>query len=331
MAETPSGENAAEQGHEHPAASDSRRYLYYVPVILAGVIVAVILWSVVPVGGQAGTVAVVPVEGSIDGSTAVTVGTALEEAAADPSVQAVVLLVNSPGGTASASESMYLQARRTAESLPVVASVDAQAASGAYYTILPSDAIYVKPSSTVGSVGVLFTPPPSVEPTDDIIATGPNKLTGADQRGWYYKTEALQSAFLSAVMSNRGEDLSLSRQQVATGTVFTGARAVENGLADAIGGVQTAVDRAASMAGLNDYDVRVIRPADATRFITRSNYLASNASNKTMSSATYLLGAPETRFPNFLMVPSSIVETALVHRSVPSNVSRTAEVANASG
>ncbi|MFC7135516.1 S49 family peptidase [Halobaculum litoreum] len=74
---------------------------------------------------------------------------------------------------------MYLQAKRTAAAKPLVASVDATAASGAYYTIAPADAVYVKPASVVGSVGVLATLPQELEPNDVVGTTGPNKLSGA--------------------------------------------------------------------------------------------------------------------------------------------------------
>lgn len=309
--------------------AEDRRWRRYLPFAVAGLILGVIIWGAVPVGGDSGTVAVIPVEGGIDGESAVEYAAALERATADPAVGAVVLLVNSPGGTASASETMYLETRRATEGLPVVASVDAQAASGAYYTIAPADHIYAKPSSLVGSVGVLFTPPPEVEPTADIVATGPNKLAGADQRGWYYKTEALQEAFLSAVVTSRGDALNVSREQIATAQLFTGAGAVRAGLADDIGGTRAAIRKAASMAGLGDYSVRVIRPGESTRFITRSNYLASNATNKTMASAQYFLGPPEARFPNYLMLPAGVVETAMV-RGPAANATTPREVTNAS-
>jgi protease-4 len=67
--------------------------------------------------------------------------------------------------------------------------------------------------------------------------------------------ETLQRAFVGTVMKHRGDDLSISREQVAHAKVYTGARAVDNGMADRIGSLSEAIDDAASMAGLSDYDV----------------------------------------------------------------------------
>lgn len=286
----------------------------YVVLVVLGLIVGLLVAPVavsVVTEPASGTVAVVPVEGGITGASAAAYAATLQRARQDSDVQAVVLLVNSPGGTASGSETMYLATARAAERLPVVTSVDSIAASGAYYTAVGSDYIFAKPSSLVGSVGVLFVPPPELEPTDQIIATGPNKLTGADERGWNYKTEALQSAFLGAVESGRGDALELSRSEVATAELFTGAEAVENGMADDIGGTREAIAKAAAMAGLAQFDVKVMRPEVPTRFVTRSAYLASDAPEKELVTARYFLGPRGTQFPNYLMLPPGVVRAAL--------------------
>lgn len=277
-----------------------------VGVIVAPVAVAVV-WT-----GNSGTVAVVPVEGTIDGESAAALQATLTRLRNDPDVDAVVLLVNSPGGAASASESMYLDVSKTAETMPVVTSVDAIAASGAYYTAVGSDRIFVKPASLVGSVGVLFVPPPQVEPTDEIITTGPNKLAGASERGWYYKTEALKRAFVSAVVAGRGDALDAPPGEVATAELFTGAQSVENGMADEIGGTQDAVEYAAEQAGLDRYEVRVVRPEESVQFLTRTAYLASDAPDRSMVSATYFVGTADgNRFPNFLYLPPAVVADSM--------------------
>lgn len=285
--------------------------------LVVGLLVAPVAVSVVTTPAS-GTIAVVPVEGSINGASAAAYATTLQRAKQDPDVEAVVLLVNSPGGTAPGSETMYLATDRVAASMPVVSSVDSIAASGAYYTAVGSDYIFTKPSSLVGSVGVLFVPPPELEPTDQIIATGPNKLTGADERGWNYKTEALQAAFLGAVETGRGDALELSRSEVATAELFTGAEAVENGMADEIGGTREAIAKAAEMAGLAQFDVRVMRPEGPATFVTRSAYLASDAPDKELVTARYFLGPRGTQFPNYLMLPPGIVRAAL-QRGAPAD------------
>lgn len=287
----------------------------YVVLVALAVVVGLVVAPVaapVAVPWEEGTVAIIPLEGGIDGASAAATVATLERARQDPDIDAVVLLMNSPGGGAAASETLYLEAAKAAEGMPVVTSVDALAASGAYYTAVGTDRIFVKPASLVGSVGVLFVPPPQLEPTDAIITTGPNKLSGADERGWHYKTEALKRAFVGAVVAGRGDALEAPRSRVATAEVFTGAEAVENGMADEIGGVRDAVEYAARQAGLSNYDVTVLRPDESPEFLTRAGYLASSAPNKTMTSMDRFVGdVRRARFPNFLYLPPSFAREAV--------------------
>ncbi|WP_435062557.1 S49 family peptidase [Halobaculum sp. EA56] len=282
----------------------------YVVLVALGVVLGA---AAAPVAYDAatateGTVAVVPLEGTIDGESAAAVSAMLTEARQDPSVDAVVIVANSGGGGAAASETLYFQTKRTAERKPVVASVDASAASGAYYTIAPADAIYAKPASVVGSVGVIATLPQDLEPNDIVGTTGPNKLTGGDRREFLYVMESLQRAFVSAVTEQRGEALELSRAELEQARVYSGAQAVEVGLADRIGDREAAIREAARRAGLDDYEVRVLRPDNASvRFLSRSNYLASDAPNRTIVSAEYLVGDGGGG-PTFLMVSPLYVD-----------------------
>lgn len=277
---------------ESSSQQSSPRWRTYVPFIVVGVVVGL---AVAPVAydfgtGTDGTVAVVPLEGSIDGESAAAVSAMLTEARQDPSIRAVVIVSNSGGGAASASETLYFQTKRTAAEMPVVASIDASAASGAYYTIAPADRIYTKPSSVVGSVGVLAPAPNEVEPNDLIATTGPNKLSGSSEREFFHIIESLQRAFVRAVTTQRGEALDLSRDQLEEARIYSGTQAVRNGLADDIGDRTAAVREAAERAGLDDYRVRVLRPDERTvEFVSRSNYLASDAENKELRSPTYLV------------------------------------------
>jgi len=283
----------------------ARSYVLFVVIgVVVGLALAPVAWDAT---SSDGTVAVVPVAGTIDGGSAAGVSSMLQQARSDPDVEAVVLLVNSGGGGAAASEEMYLQTKRTAAEMPVITSVDAAAASGAYYTIAPSDHIYAKPASTVGSVGVLATTPQALEPTDIVSATGPNKLTGGDDREFNYILESLGNAFIGAVFEQRGEQLELSRSELEQARIYSGTQAVQNGLVDSIGGRQAAVEHAADEAGLDDYDVRVMRPDGTARFLSRSNYIASTAPDKEMVSAEYLYGEDPSG-PVFLMVPATYLD-----------------------
>jgi protease-4 len=283
----------------------ARSYVLFVVIgVVVGLALAPVAWNAT---SSEGTVAVVPVAGTIDGGTSAGVSAMLQRARSDSDIKAVVLLVNSGGGGAAASEEMYLQTKRTAQQMPVITSVDASAASGAYYTIAPSDHIYAKPASTVGSVGVLATTPTALEPTAIISTTGPNKLTGGDDREFNYILESLGNAFVGAVFEQRGDELELSRTELEQARIYSGAQAVQNGLVDSIGGRQAAVEHAANEAGLDNYDVRVMRPDGTARFLSRSNYIASTAPDKEMVSAEYLYGEDPSG-PVFLMVPATYLD-----------------------
>ena len=201
-----------------------------------------------------GTVAVVEVQGSITGDSASSVVDDLREARQNDSVQAVVLDVDSPGGTASASEQLYLAVKRTAGEMPVTASVTGTAASGSYYASIPADDIYVTPASVVGSVGVRATLPTGGVPAGEVV-TGPDKGGGSTTDEVRQRVETLRRAFVGSVFAERGDRIDLSREELSHGKVYAGAAGVENGLADEIGGIDAAIAAAADDAGLSDYDV----------------------------------------------------------------------------
>ncbi|MFB6302681.1 MAG: S49 family peptidase [Haloferacaceae archaeon] len=285
--------------------SAARSYVLFVVLgVVLGLTLAPVAWQATDTDG---TVAVVPVAGALDGGVANEYGSMLRKARQSGDVKAVVLVVNSGGGGASASESMYLDTKRTAEQMPVVASVDAAAASGAYYTIAPSDRIFAKPSSLLGSVGVVAGAPTDVEPNDIVATTGPNKLTGGDQREFYSIVESLGEAFYNAVERSRGDALKLSRTELAQARLYAGGQAVGNGLADEIGGRQAAIAHAAEQAGMDDYDVRVLQPDGPSRFVSRANYLGADVPNKRMVGPSYLL-QDNSSAPVFLMVPGSYLD-----------------------
>lgn len=289
--------------------ADDRRATLVLGLVAAGVglLLAALVWSLLL--GPSGTVAVVPVDGVITGDTSVEYSAAMAQAREDPSIDAVVLVANSGGGSAAASEEMYLQTKRTAAEMPVVSAIDAGAASGAYYTVASSDYIYAKPSSFVGSVGVLAQLPSDLEPNNLIATTGPNKLGGADERTFRYQLEALQTAFVGAVFEQREENLTLTRDELGRARIYVGVESAQNGLVDEIGDREAAVRKAARQAGLDEAKVEVLRPNATARFVARHNYLGSAADRKTTVSASHLLGNDSAG--QFLMVPRSYVAGSL--------------------
>jgi len=171
-------------------------------------------------------------------------------------MKAVVVRLNSPGGTLAGSEGVFLTFAEVRRHKPVVVAVDDMAVSGGYLAALGANAIYVKPMSLVGNVGAIFYLPRDIgRPLEDVVATGPFKTEGASYRMYVNLLEMVKEAFWATVQSQRGERLRLSREEVLTGRIFSGVEAVRFGLADAIGGVADAIHGAARMAGLRRYRV----------------------------------------------------------------------------
>lgn len=209
-------------------------------------------------------VAVVTLDESITDATAEATVQELQSLRENESVKAVVLKVSSPGGGAAASEAQYLAVKQLAEEKPVYTSVDTMAASGAYYTIVPSDGIYVKPGSIVGHVGVIAMAPS--EGLTPVVTSGPDKAHGGmTQDEFRASIETMKRGFVGAVMNERSDELSVPRSDVAKAKVFIGARAVDNGYADRIGTVDSAIAAAASDAGISDYEVTNRNPYEPTR------------------------------------------------------------------
>lgn len=209
-------------------------------------------------------VAVVSLDETITGQTSEATIRELKSLRQNESVKAVVLKVSSPGGGAASSEAQYLAVKRLAEEKPVYTSVDTMAASGAYYTIAPSDEIYVKPGSVVGHVGVISMAPSEGLPP--VVTSGPDKAHGGMTPDEFRASiETMKRGFVGAVMTERGEQISIPRSEVAKAKVFIGARAVETGYADRIGTVESAIAAAADDAGLSRYEVTYRNPYDPTR------------------------------------------------------------------
>ncbi len=173
----------------------------------------------------------------------------------DPAYEAVVVIINSPGGTASDSEEMFMEMLYTREQMPVVASIDFIAASGAYFTAVGADYIYAKSSAFVGNIGVIGSLPGGVFIEDDILTTGPYKYFGATRDGEVRSIETLKFAFLNAVQTGRGNRLEADPEFLSRGEGFDGIRALELGLIDEVASTQDAIDHAAQLAGVKNYEV----------------------------------------------------------------------------
>jgi len=218
-----------------------------------------------------------------------TVAAALRAAAADEGARAIVLRVNSPGGSYTASDVIWREVVRVrAAGKPVVVSMGDVAASGGYFISAPADVIVTQPGTITGSIGVITGKPVLRElfgragVATDTIADGAVNATmfssskpfSDDEwsrlNGWL---DAMYADFTEKVVT--GRRMSADRvQELARGRVWTGADAVANGLADSAGGMREAVQIARKRAGLpDDAPVRVfprlgpldqLRPAESS-------------------------------------------------------------------
>lgn len=175
-------------------------------------------------------------------------------------IKAAVLIINSPGGSAAYSEELYLAVLAARQKMPVVASIDLLAASGAYYMAAAANEIYAKPTSSVGSVGVIAFLPTEVYIEEDLLTTGPYKAFGGTRDGAVRQIERAKFAFLEAVAVGRGDRLRISLADLSRAEIYTGLQAWELGLVDDLISTETAVQRAAQMAGVKNYEVVELYP-----------------------------------------------------------------------
>ena len=196
----------------------------------------------------------------------------MREVREDDNVKALVLRVNSPGGSGLASDQMWREIERVqAEGKPVVVSMANYAASGGYYIAASTDWIVAEPSTLTGSIGVfggkmnLSGTYEKLGLTEFTFARGENAgLFGTtkpftDEGRTIYRT--FLGDFYEQFLGRVGEGRKKSRDEVhaiAQGRVWTGEQALANGLVDELGGVNVAAKKAAELAKLTDYGIRTV-------------------------------------------------------------------------
>ncbi len=189
---------------------------------------------------------------------------------ADASVRAVVLRVNSPGGSAIASEKIQRELALIRRSKPIVVSMGTVAASGGYWISTAASRVFAQPNTITGSIGV-FSLVPNIKVlanrqgvTFDSVKTGryadiftlsrprTDDELAVLQRG----TDAVYDAFIDRVATARNLSAD-SVRQIAEGRVWSGTDAMRIGLVDSIGGLDVAITSAAGLAKLTgDYDIK---------------------------------------------------------------------------
>jgi len=187
----------------------------------------------------------------------------------DADIKAIVLRVNSPGGSATASEAIQREMRLAAEAKPVVVSMGSYAASGGYWISTYSERIFAEPATITGSIGVfgiLFDVKKLANDlgvTFDSVKTGQfadtltisRPKTPAELAMIQRAVDWIYGEFVGKVADSRKLDLKFV-EEIAQGRVWSGREAVKLGLVDEMGGLQEALDYAAAKAGLRaDYRV----------------------------------------------------------------------------
>jgi protease IV len=118
-------------------------------------------------------IGVIYLNDAIDSTTAQDMINQITFARGNPNIKAVVMVVNSPGGTVTDTESVYMELARLRTTKPVIMEVEGMAASGAYYLASGTDYIIAKPSSLVGNIGVIGDTPPMPTVFEQTYSTGP--------------------------------------------------------------------------------------------------------------------------------------------------------------
>src|SRR3984957_11511353 len=196
-----------------------------------------------------------------------TVAAALRAAAADEGARAVVLRVNSPGGSYTASDVIWREVVRVrAAGKPVVVSMGDVAASGGYFISAPADVIVTQPATITGSIGVILGKPVlqalferAGVSTDSVADDAANATMFSSSRPFTDADWSRINSWLDAVYADFTEKVASGRRmdvgrvhELARGRVWTGADAVANGLADQTGGMREAIAVARLRAGLPD-------------------------------------------------------------------------------
>jgi protease-4 len=196
---------------------------------------------------------------------------ALEKIAEDKDVKAVVLRVNSPGGSALASEIILNATKRVKAKKPFVVSMGEVAGSGGYYVSMGADTIFADASTITASIGVVggkfattdmwnkigITWDSSHRGANAGILSSDAVFTDAERKKVQDWMNEIYGVFKGHVVGARGAKLKKPIDELAAGRVFTGLQALDFGLVDKIGTLEDAIQNVAAQAGLKDYEVRV--------------------------------------------------------------------------
>ena len=271
-------------------------------IVRLALFVLVAIWLVSAIGGYYGNddglqeqwhslsraaddkIAVIAVEGTIFGTDNF-VKRQIDRVRDDPHVRAVVLRVDSPGGTVTGSAYLYHHLKELVKQkkVPLVVSMGGIAASGGYYVSMAAgdatDTIFAEPATWTGSIGVII---PhynisglleEIHVQDDSVASNPLKMMGSPTRAFPEAIRQEEQQILRGLVESSFDDFKnivldsrpalrddkQAQETVFTGRIFTATQAQENHLVDKLGYIEDAIDRAIEMASLDKDDVQVVQ------------------------------------------------------------------------
>jgi protease-4 len=225
-------------------------------------------------GPRSSRIAVINVEGIIDESQADSVYRQLKNAREDHTIKGIIVRVNSPGGTISASDRIYRQIMdyRSEQGQPVVAFMQGMAASGGYYASVACDEIIAEPTAITGSIGVVLSHFVFQELLENKLGVQPVVLTKGQKKDWpssfqaptdeelaYLNDRLLEPAyqrFVSVVKEGRQKVLTGDEvMKLADGSIFVAEEAVAVKLIDRTGYLDDAIERVKAGAGIGEAQV----------------------------------------------------------------------------
>lgn len=207
-------------------------------------------------------------EGNIHTIGQISINKALKEARENDNVKAIVLRVNSPGGSALASELIWREIERTKQVKPVIVSMGDLAASGGYYIACNADKIFAEPNTITGSIGVFGTVPNIHKLAENLginaeqVGTNKNSVDYSvfepmtdEQRALIKEgIEDIYDLFTKRVADGRNMTQA-AVDEIGQGRVWTGSDAITIGLVDEIGGLDEALQAAAEAANIKEYSI----------------------------------------------------------------------------
>lgn len=241
----------------------------------------------------------------------------LTRAGEDQAVSAIVLRINSPGGTVTASDIMYheLKVFREKRKVPIIASIMDVGASGGYYVAAAADKIIVHPSTVTGSIGVIMLTMDAHGLLDKIglearaVTSGPKKDMGspfrtmtAEERAIFQSViDSFYERFLTVVKEGRPNLSAEQIRKLADGRIYSGDQAKAAGLVDGIGYLDDAVDLAKQQAGVSEAKVVVYRRAGEYRPNIYAQFMGTGGSAGWSSLSSFdLMGLVRGGTPQFM-------------------------------